>query len=182
MARIAMTRPGKLLLALLAVLGVGAAVDGVQLARIRVLNRAVADGSVASAAGDLPPQAMFARAYYLERRGDHQAALNLYKQLEREGDPTLRQAAQYNSANIYLRQALLARDSDAPQQMLPLAELAKDAYREVLRENSRDWDAKYNLERALRLVPDPENVTGLEPPPNSERAATTMKAISLGLP
>jgi mxaK protein len=182
MVSMAMTRSHKRLLALLALLAAALAVDAVHLSRIRLLNRAIADGSVASLAGDFPPEAMFARAYDLERRGDHQAALNLYKQLESGGDRTLRQATQYNTGNVYLRQALVARDSDSLQQMLPLAELAKNAYREILREDSQDWDAKYNLERTLRLVPDPENVLGAEPPPSKERAPTTMKATSLGLP
>lgn len=176
------TRGAKLVVALLVLLGAGAAFDGVQLARIHALNHAIADGSVVSLAGDLPAQAMFARAYYRDRRGDHQAALNLYMQVESEGDAALREAARYNSANIYLRQAFLARESGTVQQMLSLAELAKGTYREVLRGDSRDWDAKYNLERALRLVPDPEDVAAIEPPPRSERAVTTMKGLSLGLP
>lgn len=172
----------KALLALLAVLGLAATVDGVRLARIRALNDAIANGSIASRGSELPPQAQFARAYYLERRGNYQAALTGYKQLESAPDATLRQAARYNAANIYLRQALRASESDLPQQVLPLAELAKSAYREVLREDSRNWDAKYNFERALRLVPDPEDIAQFEPPLHGERAVTTMRAVSLGLP
>ena len=37
---------------------------------------------------------------------------------------------------------------------LPLVELAKQSYRDVLRDNPADWDAKYNLERALWLAPE----------------------------
>ena len=84
----------KLLLGLLVLLVIAAAVDAVQLARIHALNQAIADGSVASFAGDLPPRGMFARAYYLERKAEHQAALNLYKKLESEAEPALRQAQQ----------------------------------------------------------------------------------------
>ena len=176
------TRTAKVLLALLLMLAVSVAFDGVRLARIRALNLAIEDGTVASLAGEPASRATFARAYHLARKGDHQAALDLYKQVESEGGRALRQAARYNSANIYLRQALLARESGVPEQMLPLSELAKEAYRDVLREDSGEWDAKYNLERALRLVPDPEGIADGPPPPNSERAVTTINATNLGLP
>ena len=56
--------------------------------------------------------------------------------------------------NTYLQQAsLIDLDSDADL-ALPLIELAKISYREVLSINSQHWDAKYNLERALQLLPD----------------------------
>ena len=37
---------------------------------------------------------------------------------------------------------------------LPLIELAKQSYRDLLREDPGDWDARYNLERALWLAPE----------------------------
>ena len=63
-------------------------------------------------------------------------------------------------------------------------ELAKESYREVLRHDPEDWAARYNLERAQRLVADPEEVDD-EPPEarrSAERAATTMRGYSPGLP
>jgi len=67
---------------------------------------------------------------------------------------------------------------------VPLIELAKETYREVLRHDPRHWPARYNLERAQRLLPDPEDGDGgpLEVPSNAERAATTMRGYSPGLP
>jgi mxaK protein len=46
------------------------------------------------------------------------------------------------------------------------------------------WDARYNLERAQRLLPDPddEDTTSVGLPRNRERAATTMRGYSPGLP
>ena len=63
-----------------------------------------------------------------------------------------------------------------------LIELAKDTYRAVLRAEPSAWDAKYNLERALRLVPDPDDSDDedLPPPQQSERALTTMRGFTLG--
>ena len=68
-------------------------------------------------------------------------------------------------------------------QSLPLLELAKQGYRDVLRDDPQQWDARYNLERALRLAPEAEEGDdGAAPPPlASERAVTTMKGFSLGL-
>jgi mxaK protein len=63
-------------------------------------------------------------------------------------------------------------------------ELAKESYRQVLRDNPARWDARYNLERAQRLVPDPEDIdaSAAPAPSQSERAATTMRGYSPGLP
>ena len=54
----------------------------------------------------------------------------------------------------------------------------------MLRRDPDHWDARYNLERAQRLLPDPER---REPEPagpqrDAERAATTMRGYSPGLP
>ena len=79
------------------------------------------------------------------------------------------------------------RESDNPAaaaQSLPLLELAKVGYREVLRDNPAHWDARYNLERTLRLAPegDQPDDDAAPPPLNNERAATTMKGFTMGLP
>jgi mxaK protein len=67
---------------------------------------------------------------------------------------------------------------------VPLIELAKETYREVLRHDPGHWSARYNLERAQRLLPDPEDDgEGPPAPPNqAERSATTMRGYSPGLP
>jgi mxaK protein len=45
------------------------------------------------------------------------------------------------------------------------------------------WDAKFNLELALRLAPDPDpDDTGAPQVLTGERAVTTMRAFTLGLP
>ncbi|MDO9314605.1 MAG: MxaK protein, partial [Burkholderiaceae bacterium] len=67
---------------------------------------------------------------------------------------------------------------------LPLIELAKETYRELLRADPDNWAARYNLERAQRLLPDPDDgdAPPAEAPSNAERAATTMRGSSPGLP
>lgn len=173
------------LVALLTVLAIAGAADGFLLWRAQQWNRVIDGGATEAgemAADKQPPEASFAEAYRAERAGDLQTALNLYKRVEQSGSPELSLAARYNSGNLYLEEALALGKSDGGKNALPMAELAKESYRGVLRRNSRDWDAKYNLERALRAFPDSGAQSGLEPPEQAERAITTMRGFTLGLP
>jgi len=130
-----------------------------------------------------PASVRFAAAFALAKKGDVQAALNLYRELESGNDAQIRADAKFNSANLYFEQSLALRVSADPSRALTLVELAKQSYRELLRDHSDDWDARYNLERALRVAPDPEQDTqGLPPPPGARRTPTTVRAESLGLP
>lgn len=155
-----------------------------QLAQLTRWNRAMADGSVVAFTGQLPPALLFAQAYHLRERSDYQTVLGLYKRVELAGDGALRAAATYNSGNVYFREGLAMHDADNDQQTVPLLELAKGSYRQVLRDDPANWDARYNLERVLRQRPDPEDLDsgGLDAPQQAERAVTTMRGFSLGLP
>ena len=128
--------------------------------------------------------AAFRPAYHLRERSDYQTVLGLYKRVELAGDGALRAAATYNSGNVYFREGLAMHDADNDQQAVPLLELAKGSYRQVLRDDPANWDARYNLERVLRQRPDPEDLDsgGLDAPQQAERAVTTMRGFSLGLP
>jgi mxaK protein len=83
-----------------------------------------------------------------------------------------------------MRQALEVRAGDQPGQAIPLIELAKEVYREVLRNDPGHWDARYNLERAQRLLPDPDEAEDAPAAAkrDAERAVTTMRGYSPGLP
>jgi mxaK protein len=167
--------------ALLAGLAAAAAVDGVQLVRAQRWNAQI-DAGASTLATEAPPQVRFAVATAQAASGAQEAALRQYGTLQ--DDPAVGQAARYNSANLLMRQAIALRDRALPGQALALVELAKEHYREVLRRDPDHWHARYNLERAQRLVPDPEE---LEPEPAgpqraAERAATTMRGYSPGLP
>jgi mxaK protein len=168
----------------LLLLGACAAVDAWRWFEAESTNRAIADGSIAEQELPRAPQAVFAQAYFLAARGDDERALDLYKRLQDEGGPLAR-AARYNAGNIHLRQALMLNQSPggaAFGALITPAELAKQAYRDVLRAEPRDWDARFNLERALRLLPDAEDESAGGTPEHSERAATTMRNVTLGLP
>lgn len=64
----------------------------------------------------------------------------------------LGQAAQFNLANAYLRQAMSS--ASPTTQSRSMLELAKQRYRDLLRGVPSHWDARYNLERALLLAPE----------------------------
>lgn len=180
------------LLALAAVLALALAADGALWWRDAGRNAVIASGQVPA---DSPvPELQFAHARALtaaigpggsEDAGQVDAALNAWRALQ--SHPTLGTAARFNSANLLLRQASAMRsgtDAAKARQALPLAELAKEQYRELLRRDPGFWAARYNLERAQRLLPDPVD-SDLEPTAaqrEREQAATRMRAQSLGLP
>jgi mxaK protein len=162
-------------------LGAAAALDGWRLVRAERVNAQLAEG-VASVGADAPARLRFAHAQSQAASGAEDAALREYGTLQ--DDPELGRAARYNAANLMLRQAIVLREKQQPGQALALVELAKEHYREVLRRDPQDWAARYNLERAQRLVPDPDESEEEPAGPrrNAERAATTMRGFSPGLP
>jgi mxaK protein len=167
---------------LLAAAALAVAVDGALWWRDQQRNAQITRGAVPIDAKDLPAPMHFAQAHALAASGADDAALAHYGTLQ--GDSPLGQAARYNSANLLMRQAVALREDDKPGQALALIELAKEHYRDVLRHDPGHWHARYNLERAQRLVPDPQETDApvAGPQRSAERAATTMRGFSPGLP
>lgn len=97
-----------------------------------------------------------AHAYSLHSRGRMDEAVKLYAQIEETAGGPLRQVVMFNLATLYLQRAI-ATAQQGRDVSLPLIELAKESYRQLLRVNSDDWDAKYNLELAIRLSPEPDD-------------------------
>lgn len=159
-------------------------VDGAALWRAQRLNASLAaPGEAASApAAEAPPELRFAQAHELARSGALDAALNRYRALQ--SAPRLGAAARFNSANLLVRQGMALRAGTQPGQAIAPLELAKEYYRDVLRDDPGQWDARYNLERTQRLLPDAEDADTVSPDAvnGRERAATTMRGYSPGLP
>ncbi|MGJ7506657.1 MxaK protein [Variovorax sp. GT1P44] len=175
-------RRTRAVLGLLALIAVVAAVDGAHTWRQHRWNESIVSGPLPEGGKDLPRQVQFAQAYAQAESGADEAALHLYRSLE--DDSPLGRAARYNSANLLMRQAVLVQAGPEPGKAIAMIELAKEIYRDVLRVEPQHWDARYNLERAQRLLPDPEEMEAA-PPENrrdAERAATTMRGHSPGLP
>ncbi len=180
---LATRRRTRAVLVLLVLLAVAAAFDAARTWRQQQWNERIAVGRLPPPDGRaLPPQVRFAQAHAQAASGADDAALQRYRSLQ--DDTALGQAARYNSANLLLRQAFAVRAGIAPGQAIPLIELAKEIYRDVLRADPQHWDARYNLERAQRLLADPDEADTAPPESqrDAERAATTMRGVSPGLP
>ncbi len=103
----------------------------------------------------LPLQVRFTRATALLNGGELELAeKHLSIMTNDEQHPEVALAAQFNLANGYLREALHTRESSG--QYRSLIELAKQRYRDLLFTTPEHWDARYNLELALRLSPEME--------------------------
>ena len=126
------------------------AVEATRLHRAQRVNAAIATGSTLDSE---VPEALFARAQALAAVGKYDEAVKTYKVLVQGERLDLRHAARYNAGNLYMRQAL-QHGPERALEALPLIELAKQSYRDLLREEPGDWDARYNLERALSLAPE----------------------------
>ena len=146
----------KLIIGLIALFVVAALYDGLHLWRASQLNHELAQLDAGGDVAGEHPYVRFARAYALQQDGEFDAALEGYAAIDVPEDHRLQRDIDYNLANLYLRRGLEYRESGADDLALPLVELAKEHYRELLRNNSSDWSSKYNLELALRIAPETE--------------------------
>src|SRR5262249_547188 len=130
------------------VTGIVAGWQTTQLWQAERVNAAItAAGSIDA---DLP-EAQFPQAPAPRPRTDSEAATRAWKALIAGERADLREGARYNLGNLHLREALAHGEADVAN-ALPLVELAKQRYRDALRERPDDWEARYNLERALWLA------------------------------
>jgi mxaK protein len=130
---------------------------------------------------DAAPEVKLAHAGALARAGAHDAAFKAYSGVIRSGAPdtaqdALGRQALFNLGNMYLRQGLAQGTAEA----LPLVELAKQRYRDLLRATPGDWDARYNLERALRLAPEEQEAVAEEDNVPVERRRVMLRGMDPG--
>ena len=128
------------------------------------------------------PEARLGHAVALAKV-DYDGALAAYKAIIQGGREDLRRIALYDLGNLHLREALQVGLEDEAQS-LPLLELAKQSYRDVLRRDPENWDARYNLERALRLAPEDDDDTDEDtgPPDPREHERSTIADPRMDLP
>ena len=132
----------------------------------------------AAIARDAPRLVRLAQATALSRSGAFDEAFKVYSGLLEPGQSdSVSRHAQYNLGNMYLRQALAGGTrADAG----PLVELAKQRYRDLLRAEPQDWDARYNLERALRAAPEEQESTAEENNQPVERRSVSLRGMTPG--
>ncbi|EIC30196.1 MULTISPECIES: hypothetical protein [Methylomicrobium] len=106
-----------------------------------------------------PFELRLARAYYLKNKHRYDEALATLSLVIDHGDAAQRARSRYNLGNLYLEQAIAQAEAMDINAALPLAGLAKQAYRQSLALDSRQWDAKYNLEAAMRLLPEMDRIS-----------------------
>lgn len=95
-----------------------------------------------------------ARAIALSNAGAYDTAGPLFEDLIRDDHlDEIGRAALFDLGNMYLRESL-GNNPSGTVQSVAMIEEAKARYRTLLRAAPDDWDARYNLERALWLAPE----------------------------
>jgi mxaK protein len=156
--------------------------QAIRLREAQRVNESIINATAMGTSSSLP-EAQFARAVALSRMGKTDVALKAFKALAQGGRPDLRVAALYNLGNLHMREAQRS-GADDPTQSIPLIELAKQSYRDVLRSEPADWDARYNLERALQLAPELDDAQEEEEETEApeEHVSSTLQGAKMDLP
>jgi len=162
--------------------GLLAAYQGWRFEHAERINEAIASASTTGLDAAVP-EARFARANALSKAGNFEEAAKAYKVLIQGDRADLKLAALFNLGNLHMREAL-KNGADGVVNLLPLIELAKQNYRDLLRDNPSDWDARYNLERALWLAPEIDDRAGEDNnvPEWERRVAPRLQGFNLELP
>jgi mxaK protein len=127
--------------------------------RMDKLNRAILDPASITVDETTSPELVFAKAWQLERSGAVEEAVRLYASLQRTDDKARRARVLYNLGTIYLKEGATlwnARGVLEYARVNTLVEMAKEYYRDSLRLDPGNWEARYNLEYAWRITPPPK--------------------------
>lgn len=130
------------------------------------------------------PELRLARAFYFKQKHRYDEALSTLSLVMDKGDPKFQAKARYNLGNLYLEQAIQQVKDTHINEALPLLGLAKQSYRQSLALDSGNWDAKYNLEVAMRLLPEMDRVDLPDDEPTNRKSQlwTTVPGFPRGLP
>lgn len=131
------------------------------------------------------PEILLARATYLKKKHRYKEAQASLSQIINQGSQKIQAISRYNLGNVYLEQAIELTEAMQINEATALTALAKQAYRQALALNSGYWDAKYNLEVAMRLLPEMDRITMKNDDPIAEKKAklwATVPGFPRGLP
>lgn len=150
-----------------------------------IISELLADHDAAIAnLSSAPPEVRLASATYLLKQHRPVDALATLSAILDQGDGQLQAKIRYNLGNLYLNQAIAQVDAARANEARTAVTLAKQAYKQALQRDSQFWDAKYNLETAMRLLPDWDRINiedeGGQQPKNP--LWTTVPGFPRGLP
>lgn len=131
------------------------------------------------------PEVRLARAAYLRQKQRYNEVLDTLSLIVGRGGSRLQSQSRYNLGNVYLTQAMAEVEAGRINQAMPLLTLAKQSYRQALALDSGFWDAKYNLELAMRLLPEFDRISPAEPDDDAAKPSqlwTTVPGFPRGLP
>ena len=136
-------------------------VDAGYFFKIKSINRSLQNPATLIISDDSSSHLIFAKAWYLAEQGDYQSALQLYNRIENDLNEQLVEKVKFNMGTLYLKQAALHWNTKgvwAYTEVTTLRSFAERALTEAVELNNLNWDARYNLEYALRIKPPPKEV------------------------
>ena len=153
-------------------------------ARDNAAIRSLAAGRDSVLRSKADPRAIYARALYFALRDRTEEAQALLPDLA-QGPASLQAMAQYAIGNSRMRAGFGKIDAGAFDDAIPEINLAKMAYRDALRADPQNLDAKVNLELAMRLVrdlPRPEQEGNTDEDAQPRRLWTDLPGLPRGAP
>ncbi|WP_198245677.1 MxaK protein [methane-oxidizing endosymbiont of Gigantopelta aegis] len=131
------------------------------------------------------PELQLAYAGYLKKKHRYQDAQVVLGRIINQGSRHIQTITRYNLGNLYLSEAIELAEAMQINEAMALSALAKQAYRQALALDSQYWDAKYNLEVAMRLLPEMDRITLEQDEPIPEKKTklwATVPGFPRGLP
>jgi mxaK protein len=162
--------------------------SGMELAHAMRANatlRALGSGrDVAVDAAKALPAVLEGRAEFLLFRDRIEDAQPVLDQAAGRAPRAVLKRMLYNMANARMRAAIKAIDAGNYDKAIPLVSLAKSEYRKVLGLDPDFWNAKYNLDVAMRLVRDLPMGEGEDKDPAKlpSKLWTDLPGVPTGLP
>ena len=146
---------------------------------------ALAEGRDVPVPETAAPRLLLARAHFLMVRDRLDEAQPFVDRLARVDQTELAVAALYDLANARLARAISHLEQTQIDPAIPLVRLAKAGYRAALVRDPGFWDAKYNLDIAMRLIRDFPQIEQEEQDDAQEtpkRLWTDLPGLPRGLP
>ena len=140
---------------------------------------------VAVDAATAPSALLEARTAFLLTRDRIDEAQPLLDQAALRADDAAHARMLYNMGNARVRAALKTIEQGHFDSAIPLVALAKAEYRAVLRLDPDNWDARYNLDVAMRLVRDLPRAEGEDDEDTTKKPVklwTDLPGVPKGLP